>query len=434
MTTRPALGPDLRRSRRRLAAVGVAAVAITATLTATAHPAERVETGPGRDVDGVVASPAPPAASPDYRFLSSPDFMNGDIADLRRSPRWKPGMPNSWNASYAQTVATVMDTFAAERPDDVLVAGDLVNGHWGQDASESGVFGPVGNDRQREAALKRAADFYYSHWRARFTQRGLDVHPSIGDHEIGDNPWHGETRRSRFHRAMVPTYKARFAEKIIRPGGYRMHPSGPAAKTAYATYLHPEVLLVSVDQFQSVRGDVRLRLDPQQLRWMDHVLGAAEARGTDWVIVQGHVPVALPVRAWGSSQLAYEGGTDSSFWQTMAEHRVDVYLNGEVHDTTLIHEDGIAQISHGGILGANSTVGGTNYVLGEVFGDTLWLRDNRFVVASADRSAKLWQTTPQGAPVVAKVFEPDPPVIGEVVLSADNQVLYRDGQFLPYDG
>jgi hypothetical protein len=431
VTTRPTGWPARMRSRRRIAAVTLGALAVTAALTTTAHPAGRQ----GSDEGGDTASRVPhPSGSPDYRFLSSADFMNGDIADLRTSRRWRPGMPNSWNASYAQTVATVMDTFAAEQPDDVFVAGDLVNGHWGQDSSRSGVFGPVRTDRQRQAALKRAANFYYGQWRALFAERDLDVHASIGDHEIGDNPWGGRSARKRFHRAMLPTYKSRFADNIVEPGGYTRHPRGPAARTAYATYVDPEVLLVTVDQFRVGRGNVRLELDRQQLRWLDRVLGEAEERGTDWIVVQGHVPVATPVRSWGSSRLVYEGGTDSAFWQTMAEHHVDVYLNGEVHDTTFIHEDGIAQISHGGMLGAAASVGGTNYVLGEVFGDTMWLRDNRFEVASVDRSAKLWQTTRQGAPVITKVLAPDPPVVGEIVLTKDNQVLYRDGKFLPYAG
>lgn len=414
---------------------------------ATRHPppppAKPANTGPvhyprppARTLHNTTGQPQTrPARTPDYRFLSTPDFLNSDIADLRNLPGYTPrqGLPNSWNRTWAATLDTIMDTFAAEEPHDVLVAGDLVEGHWGIDSAHTGIFGPTSTDEEKTEAIRRAADFYYSQWRERFTSRNLRVHAGLGDHELGDNPWAGKTTADT-KRNNVTVFKDRFYANIVAPQGYTMYPTGPAAGTAFATYLDPEVLLVSVDEFEDTGTDVVNRLDAEQLAWLDRVLQEAEDNDVDWIIVQGHLPVLEPVRAWGSSHMAYEDGDRSPFWQTMARHHVDLYLNGEVHDVTAIHRDGITQISHGGIVQAatRSGRGGTNYVVGEVFGNKMFLRDNRFTPSMIEKGHRLWQTHAAGHPVERKSVYAHPPVIAHMVITKDNEVLYTDGAFAPY--
>ena len=420
-----------------LGAFALAAAPITPLVeTASASQGAVVQRTPDTTSGVGVPMPVRPAGEPDYRFLSSPDFMNADVANLKSYGRHRPGMPNSWNASWAYTVSTIMDQFAAEKPADVLVAGDLVNGHWIEDERSTRVFGRydqgVNNTR---AALKRAADFYYTQWRIRFERRGLDVHAGIGDHELGDNPWRGSPRTD-LRRSMGTTFKGRFAANLVARKHYPWAPPGPAHGTAFATMLDPEMLLVSIDPFLITRTDIEPRVDPQQLRWIDKTLARAKARGVDWIVVQGHLPIATPVRKWGSSSLHYQGGVGSPLWKVMARNDVDIYLNGEVHNITFTHQDGISQISHGGIVGSAplSGQGGTNYVLGEIFGDQMFLRVNRFAAASVDRRRRLWQMTSQGAPPLFKRVAPNPPIKGQIVLTKDNQVLYRDQAFLPWDG
>lgn len=387
--------------------------------------------GPQKTLGTPVPRPAGPA---DYTFLSTPDFYNCDIADLRRyDPAVAPNR-NSWNPAYAQTLDTIFDTFVAEDPNDVLVAGDLVQGHWGIDAQDTGIFGPVSNRTQRRQATRRAADFYLSQWQEKFTERGLTVHAGVGDHDLGDDPWSG-SRVADEKRAQANTFKDAFYDNLIAPHGYQSRPAGPAAKTAYATYLSPEVLLVTVDVFYNTGTDVITEVDPQQLAWLDAVLAAGAAADTDWIIVQGHTPVLTPIRKWGSSALTYSGGQDTPFWQTMARHRVDLYLNGEVHDVTVSRADGITQISHGGIVqsGAKSGVGATNYTLGEIFGERMFLRNHRFRPSMVDKSSRLWQTG-TARPIVAKTVWDSPGRIGEMVLTSDNEVLFQSGRFLPYSG
>ena len=73
----------------------------------------------------------------------------------------------------------------------------------------------------------------------------------------------------------------------------------------------------------------------------------AQSDGVQWTIVQGHVPILEPVRSRGSSDLRYPGGTSSALWKMFEKYGVDLYLAGEVHDTTASTSDGIVQLAHG---------------------------------------------------------------------------------------
>jgi hypothetical protein len=438
-----------------LTATGLAAVACATTSDgehesgATLSPSSKTNDDPKQgpvNYPRPVAKPLPkngvepikPTGVPDYTFLSAPDFMNSDIADVSALSTWSQGMPNSWNSSYAATVDTIMSTFQGEGPEDVFVAGDLVEGHWGEDADDTGLFGPANTNSQKKAALRRAADFYFSKWRQRFDDRGLPVYAAVGDHDIGDNPWSGgsDPAEKDFKRNNMEVFKASFYKNVLAKNRVSNRPSGPAHNTAYATYVNPEVLLVSVDVFQRTSNDVIAQLDHLQVKWLDRVLADAERRGTDWIIVQGHTPVITPVRTYGSSAMSHVGGPNSEFWKTMVKHHVDIYLNGEVHDVSVQRAGGITQIAHGGTIqmAAPSGVGSTNYVLAEIFGNQMWLRDNRFTPKMIDASKELWQIGRTHRPVVRKEVWDKPLAIAHMVLTSDNRLVYSDGAFIPYNG
>jgi len=63
-------------------------------------------------------------------------------------------------------------------------------------------------------------------------------------------------------------------------------------------------------------------------------------------------------------------GGDSEFWHLLAEHHVDAYLAGEVHDITCSEKDGVEQIAHGSLIGWTPTV---NYMVVEVSPNELTL-------------------------------------------------------------
>jgi hypothetical protein len=392
----------------------------TTSPTADGGPEGALPRGGPRDRPEVPAAPEVPGA---YRFVSAPDFLNQDVADLTADGRGEFVDPrtgevaNSTNAEYDTALDHVMDEMASHGTRDVLVAGDLVEGRWGRDDSRSGVFGPVRTQAQRLRAWRRAAAVYYPAYRERFADHGLRTFPAVGDHEIGDDPWRARTDAwIDFKRRHVPEFKEIFADEMLARASGRSRfskhpPTGPARRTAYAVRLDADVLLVTLDVFERRGGDVHMSVDPAQLAWLEGVLRKARRDEVPWVMVQGHVPMTGDVRARNSSHLSYEEGDRSALWKAMVAGGVDVYLNGEVHDQTVHQRDGILQVSHGSLFYR----GEASYVVGQATADELVLENHQFrgEIGFEDR---LWTTSRQGAP--GHISYPDASVVtGTLVAS-----------------
>jgi hypothetical protein len=330
-----------------------------------------------------------------WTFVSFPDFLNADVGDVSALTT----AVNSTNAYHEAAINAVIDAMAAEQPDFVLVAGDLVNGHWYQDASGLQVFGPVSNLQQKTAAVIAASNVYYPQWKQRWAARGLPVFVAVGDHDVGDNNWSAGSDKSY----LVPTYKQQWAKYFtLDTNGnpiYANRPVGTAFEnTAYAVR-HKNVLLVTVDVFRqddpavtidSKTGSVRNDVVGDQLAWLDSVLAAAaQDPQIDHVIVQGHVPVLVPVRQQSSSGLTMPGSGESAFWQTLSARKVDVYIAGEVHAMSAANYAGVEQVVHGGIMGYAPNV---SYLVGKVYPDRIELElKSADLIYPTDDLTRLWQ-------------------------------------------
>lgn len=413
------LGPVNSVRRRLLGAVLVVSTALAghaAMVPAGAASAARSDEA----VRGADQAPA-------LRILSSPDFLNADVGDVSRLPRWDE-VHNSTNASYERSLDVVLDQFAAERPDQVLVAGDLVEGHWGQDANRTGIFGPVDTHRHRVRAAKRAGNLYYRQWKRRFVDHGLPVpHIAVGDHEIGDNPW----PRGAFKARAVAARKRNLARHLIgKRYPVRQRPVGtPFAKTSYWQPLSDDVLLVSVDIFRpQKRGKqaISASMAGAHLRWFKRALVYGRSN-YDWVVVQAHTPALGPVRLSGSSGLQVKRGRRSAFWRAMVKHDTDLYLAGEVHKVTAIDpERGPVQVSHGGLF----PFGGTNYLLLDVYEDRLELASYGFT-GRTDRSRRLWQVSRKRATPWRVNYQPGRVWLGSAELGKDHVLRERQGTLAP---
>ncbi len=359
-----------------------------------------VERGP-RDRPPV---PSAPDLAGAYRFISTPDFLNQDVADLTAGGRRQFVDPrtgqvaNSTNADYDAALDHVISEMASHGTDDVLVAGDLVEGRWGRDDSRTGVFGPVRTQAQRLRAWRRAADVYYPAYLQRFADHGLTTYAALGDHELGDDPWRtGRDTWTDFKRRHVPQFKSIYADHVLADADgeprFTDRPRGQARHTAYAVRLDPQVLLVTIDVFERRGADVHVSVDRAQLRWLRQVLRRARRDDVPWVMVQGHTPMTGDVRTRNSSHLVYERGVRSALWRVMVDGGVDVYLSGEVHDQTVHQRDGILEVSHGSLLYR----GEASYVIGQATADQLVLENHQFrgTIGFEDR---LWTTSRQGAP------------------------------------
>lgn len=396
----------------------LAGVALTAAACESA--------GSAPTVSDPLTGPVNPATR--YSFLSSPDFLNADIGDLTTLPTYRAGGPNSTSASIEQGLDIVTSHWQDEGVQDMFVAGDLVEGHWGLDSDKTGIFGPVRTEKQRREAIVRAADFYYSQWLERFDRIGMVTYAALGDHDIGDNNWGaGHGAYPRFKLRNVDVFKHAFASNILQqpPGTPRFadHPAaGPARETAYAVRPDPEVQLISLDVFERTPTTVRMQLDPDQLAWVNQVLQKAVDDGVDWIIVQGHVPIVTPVREIGSSGLTYEGGTGSDLWQLFEKYHVDMYLCGEVHAVTMRQVGGVTQLCHGGLF----VYGFSNYIRADIQGGTMTITSKRFH-AVPDKTTRLWQTDKHKDLPEVVPYEPDSRVSGSMTLTSDNHVLSTSG-------
>jgi hypothetical protein len=340
-----------------------------------------------------------------YVLLSMPDMFNGDVGDLRDLPDgWELGKPNSWNSAYQNMVEIIFTQLVAERPVGVLVTGDLFEAHWGQDVDATGVFGPSGNADEKTAAMRRAYRFYSGFYRRLFANRELMLYPCVGDHELLDNPWHPGT----WHYDMLNVAKAEFSRAFTRrsDGSWRFgrRPKGTYAEgTSYAVRLPSEedwnTLLVTGDVFRKIGdGSIKPDMGPTQLDFMRAEIADARAeRPGCWVIVQEHVPVIAPVRAFHSSNIRYDGGTHSAFWALLKELNVDLLLCGEVHDMTTrtYPADTVpVQICHGAI----PCWGNANYLRMAISDGRIDAQLKLFHGAYPAEKPLLWQTSSKRPP------------------------------------
>jgi DNA repair exonuclease SbcCD nuclease subunit len=289
------------------------------------------------------AEPAENSAG--WTFVSMPDFLNVDT-DYPQ-PGWEPALD------------VVLTNVKRENPDFLLVAGDLLMGHW-----------YTAEDIEKYAAR------YYPAWIRRLRHYDLPFYAAVGDHELGDNPW------PDWKTALVPLFKEQFRNHLKMPENGPAHMRG----TAF-WWRHRNVLFVSVDVFEKApgnQGGITAQVTGEQLSWLSRVL--AENSDADHFVVMGHTPVLGPVRAWSSSQLMLDKGRESDFWKTLARHGVDLYLCGEVHSITCIERDGVMQIAHGGLIGYNTR---TNYLVGKVTANRITLELKEIDIVP--RGKKLWQ-------------------------------------------
>lgn len=330
-----------------------------------------------------------------WKFVSMPDFLNYDIGDVSTLT----GIVNSTNMYHEDAIKLVLDSIAQENPDFVLVAGDLVGGHWHSDADGVGVFGPVSTVAEKRAAVALAADTYYPQWKQRFAQRGIPVHAAVGDHDIGDNDWPTSQARSE----LVNDFKNAWAKHLTKLSDgsprYTDRPVGTDFEnTAYA-FRHKNMLVVTADVFHyhpgmdvGPAGTVKLDVAADQVAWMNEVFADAAADpNIEYLVVQGHVPVIKPVRFQSSSNLGLESGSASAFWQAMAAAKVDLYLAGEVHAMTTSGANGVEQVCHGGLMGSTRAPT-VSYLVGSVYPDRIELELKWIDLAcSTSNTAKLWQ-------------------------------------------
>src|SRR4030042_6448437 len=258
------------------------------------------------------------------RCVSFPDFFNFDI------PRPWPG--------YDTAVNYFLDLVSAENPDFILVAGDLVNGHWWDSPS----------------CAEHMGSLYYPAWVSRMHDHGLKFYTAVGDHELGDDPWPLKKIK------LIP-----FLEKVYNVN-MKMPLNGPESKKGLSYYVRTgNLLVITVETFEVINDSMHLTVSGEQLEWFKKVL--IDNADATFKIVQGHVPVWGEIKSRSSSRLMLENGKDNEFYKVMKENDIDAYLAGEFHDVTVLESDGIWQIVHGSSWG-REIVNTEDYLVCEIIG------------------------------------------------------------------
>ncbi len=126
-----------------------------------------------------------------------------------------------------------------------------------------------------------------------------------------------------------------------------------------------------------------------QLRWLTEEIRRAKRRG-HVVVVQGHIPMMLPTRHFNSGRLHLPEGRRSTFYRTLDREGVDLFLCGEVHDSTAVQHGRRAplQISHGCIF-----QDAFPFLVGRLYEDGRLVLDlHEALVAEAGDEAGLWSS------------------------------------------
>jgi len=332
----------------------------------------------------------------EWTFVSMPDFLNVDCDYPQEG--------------WEEALSYILESVKQENPDFLVVAGDLVMGHWDS---------PDWSDND---SIAKYSERYYSAWINRMNHHGLKFYTSIGDHEVGDNPW-----RTPKKLEAVKAYKQAFANYLKMPDNGPDHMKG----TAF-WWRHKNVLFISTDVFEegeSDQGLIKAGVSGNQLSWLKKIL--EENSDVDHKIVLGHAPILGPVRKWSSSGLMIKEGRDSEFWQTMKQYNVDAYLCGEVHAITCTERDGIMQIAHGGLIGYNTR---TNYMVVKVSKDKIELEIKE--IDLLPHGDHLWQTKNNRPLENVTISEEDKTKsfytvgLATIEKSAGKQFINRDGYFL----
>jgi hypothetical protein len=346
---------------------------------------------------------------PVVTFVSLPDFFNGDVADLSVLPSWDGGR-NSVNQSWLGAIDRCLGAVADHQPDAVFLAGDMVEGRWNLDTDDRRLFGQVdqGIDPESlakcETAITTAGGVYYPFGADLFSSRGLQMFPAIGDHELLDDrtgPLNSRWSPSGFIKGDVPDNryylvdhcKSVWADHFTRPGGtprFARRPVGTAAEfSAYSTSFHDALTLITVDMFTLQSTGVRLGVFQGQLAWLRDEIRFAKRRGHT-VVVQGHIPIMAPNRWLASGKLRVPEGRDSAVYRVLDREGVDLYLCGEVHDSTVQQHGrrGPVQISHGCIFRY-----GFSYLVGRLYADRRLVLDLYEVpLVQASLAEDLWSS------------------------------------------
>ena len=264
------------------------------------------------------------------RIVSTSGVPHGDIANLRRSPYWRSGMPVGLNDAWRQFLDSEIAAITTDA-DVILHQGDQVEGRWGKDCDGRGVFGPVGTWTEQIRALTLAGNIYYSKLKGIWGDR--DVLFAMGDHEIGDLGGSGIEPPGTF-KYQAHRYWNRVWHRQFGPSRYASR--------------RGRVGIITLDPIMKTPMGIVARISDSDLDWTRDKIAHWRSNGVTWILVQTEIPAIGPNRGSGTSGLLLRNG--DTVWRRFASMGVDLFLAAEFHADTTYTRGGMTpvQVVHGG--------------------------------------------------------------------------------------
>jgi hypothetical protein len=326
-----------------------------------------------------------------WRFINAPDLHNSEIFVHAWESAWKDKF-ESYEAfrenelkKQQEKFSKVYDKHQAElfvSPGDCNSA--RWDSRWGTKFRKNFRSVPKYAELSNEEIILEASELCYTALNELVYSAGFkEFLMSVGDHEIGDNPWPLGSEAP----TSLPYFRQGFANHITlkKPGGESRFNKkiGKASPRPITTIYentsnavqYKNVLFVTLDVFrydgeETVLGDQGLvcgDISGKHLEWFENVLKEAQdIPSIKHIIVQSHLPIIYPVRKYASSGMMMSGTSDNILLKTMRKYNVDLYLAGEVHMNTVTKDpesDLIQFVGRGNNL--------TNYAVVEVEDDKL---------------------------------------------------------------
>lgn len=363
------------------------------------------------------------------RFVSLGTFPGIDLADLSGRSTDVVGS----TADFDALVNRVFDDIAAQSPEFVISAGNLVRGRWHEDAEGDGVFGTYDSFENTELAVHEAASVYYSSVQSWFSTRELELLSVPGPNDLGGAPWPPGSTQAR----LVPLRRSLWTQYFNSVGAtprFDRRPVGTQHEfTTFATQ-RGNVLLLGIDtsrfegageMLDSENGAVTTDLSDELLDWV--TAEVMESENVNQVVVFGNAPlVPLPSFLEGPPAISRRSGERLA--AIFAALGVDLYLSDALVGVVGVDE-GYQQLAHGGQLGR---AGDVSYLVIDAFPDRIEIQVRSASIRYEAEGLAPWQS--DGLVLSGSVSLEEFSPVGSMTINtgADTpELMHRDGALLP---
>lgn len=282
-----------------------------------------------------------------WRFINIPDYHNSEDLSLNIRAR------EQRIAEQIEQFRNVKQRFGGEL---IIMPGDCNSGHWYREKylKKFKSHPDYRNLTTEEVILEASRLCYSGLWD--IVHNGGYEHflMAVGDHELGDNPWHKDSEVvkhiSTFRQGFANTFtlnedkQSRFTQKI---GNASPRPTGTIYEHTSNAVQYKNVLFVTLDMFRfdgkdkvlGNQGVINGDVDGKHLEWFESVLSEAQyIPSIQHIVVQSHLPIIYPVRKYASSGMLVDKKEREKILNVLRKYKVDLYLAGEVHMNTVTRD------------------------------------------------------------------------------------------------